>query len=120
MRHSIRWKAGCHHKQMEIKQDITSFIPVSPGRIGLKRLSKMLNVDDRTVKKMILTARLNGEIIASCETGYFIPSTVEELETFYRTQRKRALTTLTSLKAVRAKLKAVKGEGGIVSETEEE
>ena len=92
--------------------EITTFIPESPGRISMKGLSMLTGYDERKVRSLVLAARISGELIGSDTRGYFIPSSVEELEAFYRAARKRALSTLSSLKAVRLKIKAAAVEGG--------
>ena len=79
-------------------------IPHSPGRISMKQLADRIGCDERQVRSYVLAARINGELIGSDTSGYFIPVTDQELIDYYRTARRRAMATLRSLKVVRKRL----------------
>ena len=89
-----------------VKRSIIDFIPLSPDRIGMKNLARTLGESERDTRKRIEEARINGEIIAYDNDGYFIPTEAHQLASYYRMHRKRAMTTLKSLKAVRRALQA--------------
>ena len=90
---------------MENKKSITEFIPSSPGRISMSKLAELLEVSERDVRRIVLSERLNGELIGSDGDGYYIPSTIDELSVYYRLARSRAMTCLKSLKTTRRRLK---------------
>ena len=83
---------------------IRELIPLSPDRISRAELARAYDVTVREIQRMVTNARIHGEIIASDVRGYYIPVEAQELCSFYRVHRTRALTTLRSLKAVRATL----------------
>ena len=85
---------------------IIDFIPESPDRISMKGLSDKIGCHPRDTRKLVLTARKSGEIIAADDRGYFIPVSNAELVSYYRDARQRAITTLVSLEPVRRYLKA--------------
>ena len=89
-----------------VKQELIDFIPVSPERISMSSLARTLGQTERETRKLIATARINGEIIASDDNGYYIPTEAQEIASYYRRHRKRAMTTLRGLKAVRKALQA--------------
>ena len=89
-----------------VKRRITDHIPLSPDRISMRSLALKLGETERETRKHIETARMNGEIIGSDEQGYYIPTNAHEIATYYRRHRKRAMTTLKCLKAVRKSLRA--------------
>lgn len=64
----------------------------------------------RSLQKMIARARLSGEVICSCDSGYFLPNDRSEIEKFYKTTRAKALSTLTILKSARMVLDEVSGQ----------
>ena len=57
-----------------VKQELIDFIPMSPDRIGMKNLADALGETERDTRKRIAEARINGEIIAYDNGGYFIPT----------------------------------------------
>lgn len=69
------------------------------------KLAGVLHVSIRGLSQALLQARLDGSIIASCNQGYYIPETDNELLEYYRAQHKHATTQLRSLKPVRQELK---------------
>lgn len=64
-------------------------------------------VSDRTMRKMIETARQEGLVIANDQDGYgyYIPTTQKELADLYRQNENRALAILSQQKHIRRRLK---------------
>lgn len=84
---------------------LMDYIPSSPGRVSMKDLTDRAGLtDERMTRKLVLAARINGEMICADENGYFSPTTDEEIVAYYRTARARALTTLYALKKTRHRL----------------
>ena len=67
----------------------------------MDELATFFGVEPRDIRREILHLRIRGNIIASSQNGYFIPETRQELYTYYRKTKGRALTTLRSLKRTR-------------------
>lgn len=86
--------------------NIADYIPHSPDRIGMRSLSQIMGEGERKTRKRITEARIAGEIIASDDRGYYIPTDVQEIESYYLRHWKRAITAFRSIKAVRKTLKA--------------
>lgn len=58
---------------------------------------------ERGDKKMIMSTKVDGG-------GYFRPSTLEEMQIYYRQMRKSALSTLAIITAVRHEIKSRGGQ----------
>lgn len=97
------------------RRELIDYIPVSPGRISMASLALALGESERETRKHVTNARIAGEIIASDSEGYYIPTEAAEIAAYYRRHRKRAMTTLRGLKAVR---KALRAAGVDVAEIE--
>ena len=71
-------------------------------------LARLLDVPDREMRKMIEQARQEGwQILNKGDgAGYYLATSLEELERHYRVERSRAIKTLYNLKPIRAVLKA--------------
>lgn len=67
---------------------------------SMRELSRECGVSPREVRKIIENARRDGMIIASSDSGYFIPSCEEELNAFYIRTMYRINTTLDTLRPV--------------------
>ena len=86
---------------------ILSVIPI--GRENAKPMRQVATetgADVRTVRKAIERARIAGEIIASCNSGYFIPDQLPDLRRFYCNHLKRAMTTLATLETTKRVLQS--------------
>lgn len=81
--------------------EIIDLIPFSPGRISCDALAAMLGVSKRVVKQLVLNARMAGAVICSDQSGYYRPTTKEELIRYYSIARRGAMTRLRSLKVIR-------------------
>ena len=60
--------------------------------ISLENLAISTGLPERAVKREVLNARLNGELILSNENGYFMPSDPGEIKSYVR-KRKAYLKT---------------------------
>ena len=69
-----------------------------------RKIASVLETSKRNISQLVLNARLDGYIIASDNDGYYIPETDEELQSYYKMHRKRAVMALASLKAPRKEL----------------
>lgn len=67
---------------------------------SMRELSRECGVSPREVRKIIENARRDGMIIASSDSGYFVPSCEEELNEFYLRTMYRVNTTLDTLRPV--------------------
>lgn len=91
---------------------LLSVLPTGEGNaISGDSLVATLNFSSvRQLQKMIARARLSGEVICSCDNGYFLPENRSEIERFYRTTRRKAVSTLAILKSARMALSATDGQ----------
>lgn len=78
--------------------------------IPMQMLAERLGVDPRSLRAAIARAREAGEIIAGDSAGYYRPADKAELRRYYFAARKRSLSGLKSLKAVRRKLAEFDGQ----------
>lgn len=67
---------------------------------SMRELSRECGVSPREIRKIVENARRDGMIIASSESGYFVPSCEEELNAFYIRTMYRVNTTLDTLRPV--------------------
>lgn len=81
-------------------------IPHSPNRVHMNVLASLWGKSEREARREIESYRMRGTLIASDGGGYFIPTSIEEIAAYYRRHRKRAITTLRSLKETRRFLKS--------------
>ena len=100
--------------QIPRKSQLKNLLALLPeGRsnaIPMQMLAERLGVDPRSLRAAIARAREAGEIIAGDSAGYYIPTDKAELRRYYSTARKRSLSGLKSLKAVRRKLAEFDGQ----------
>ena len=78
--------------------------------IPMRDLADKLDINQRALRAAILQAREAGEIIAGDSAGYYRPADKAELRKYYFAARKRSLSGLKSLKAVRRKLAEIEGQ----------
>lgn len=93
----------------EVLSGIFSFYNNPIPRERLREiLSEMLgrNVSDRMMRKMIETAKNEGMVICNAQDnkGYFLPSTIEELEAQLRSNERRAMAILRQNKVIRREI----------------
>lgn len=69
--------------------------------ISMHELCQKTHMDDRALRKSIVSARLEGAMIIGDVHGYYIFETIEELIKWFQTSYKRAMTTLKYLKHAR-------------------
>lgn len=87
--------------------DIMTYIPMGKeNAIGRQELVYLLNLPDRTVRKMIQDARDRGEIIINAQdgAGYYTSDDEGELKRQYNTNQRRALSILRQQKHIRRRL----------------
>ena len=65
------------------------------------------NITIRQFQKILNSARNEGVIICSDNSGVFLPKSIEELKDFYHINHSRSLNTLKMLKGVKKLLKEV-------------
>ena len=85
---------------------LLALLPVGKEKgVSRKALSEELRIRTRDVSDLVLKARRDNYIIASGNTGYFVPATDGELLEYYLHSRRMAITILTSIKTTRRELK---------------
>lgn len=72
--------------------------------ISMTDLAHVVNIPERSVRLEILQARINGELICSCDQGYFLPESVDDIRE-YVISRKAFLKT--AGKALKPFVKAI-------------
>ena len=88
---------------------------------SMHELARLCSVSCREFRKMVEVARCDGQIIASSDAGYYIPSSEYELKEYYRRTMYRVDTTLATLRPVKDIIDEIMGnleEGVIVNEDE--
>ena len=60
--------------------------------ISMADLSHIVNIPERSLRLEILQARIDGELICSCDRGYFLPESVDDIRE-YVISRKAYLKT---------------------------
>ncbi len=64
----------------EYKSALLDLIPHGEeNAVSMKTLASVLNIECRSVRQMVLDARIKGAVICSSSAGYFQPETHEEL-----------------------------------------
>lgn len=77
---------------------ILAHIPTgADNAVSMKDLARVLGEDQRTVRLQIEKARLDRNIIASTDQGYFIPETESELREYVRRSWARIKTSYATL-----------------------
>ena len=85
--------------------NITDFIPIGKeNATSMTDLAHIANVPERSLRAEILRARINGELICSCDRGYFLPESVDDIKE-YVVSRKAFLKT--AGKALKPFVKAI-------------
>ena len=86
---------------------ISDFISVGrKNAIPLIELSAKTNLSERAVQKEILESRLRGELIISCDEGYYFPEELTDLRE-YVIRRRASMKTAAA--ALRPFINALKG-----------
>lgn len=68
--------------------------------IPMDNLSRILGVSQRETRSIILHCRIAGNVICSCDEGYYIPDSLWELSAHYRRARARINTATLALKPI--------------------
>lgn len=94
-------KADCDRYQFLMEQ-----IPCGKANgISMMQLAIQMNMSERELRKHIHDARCAGYIIASGNTGYYIPENDTELLECHRRLRSMHISGLSALSAIRKQLK---------------
>ena len=73
------------------KHRIMDYIPSGQdSAVSLKALASIFNTGTREIRQMVRNARLDGEIIVCCESGYFRPVYEEDLDRWIRKEEAAA------------------------------
>lgn len=72
--------------------------------IPMGTLSNLLQLSERETRKQVEQCRISGNIICSCDEGYYIPVTIGELFRYYLHVSGRIKTARDSLYAVKERL----------------
>ena len=93
--------------------NICEFIPVGKEHaITREALANRLNLPDRTLRKMIESARKDGALIMNAQdgTGYYRSEDLGELKRQLRRNHNRAMSILVQQKYLRRKIKELEGQ----------
>ena len=84
---------------------LLSLIPVGHmNAISMKSLARLTDSTLQVVRQWVENARLDGMIIASSQSGYYIPVDEEELVDYYVRTKRRLNTTRNTLLPVMKRL----------------
>lgn len=72
-----------------------------------KDLCRTMDISDRRLRRLIREAREHGYVICNNGRGYYLTTDENEMVTFYKTERRRALSILQGLSVLRKHLKAL-------------
>lgn len=87
------------NNRSEKYQALLELIPIGEENgISMRALSHYLGTTPRSTRKLVEGARLEGNIIASGDAGYFIPETVEELRHYVAKARARSRTNFAAIR----------------------
>lgn len=80
---------------------LLSLIPIGQeNAISMKSLARLTDSTLQEVRQWVENARLSGMIIASSQSGYYIPVNEEELVDYYVRTKRRLNTTRNTLTPV--------------------
>ena len=74
--------------------------------VSMSELANICQVPERALQREILQARLNGELIISDESGYYLPEDISDIKN-YVVSRKAYIKTAS--KALAPFIKAIRG-----------
>lgn len=66
--------------------------------ISMADLARITNLQERVLRREILQARANGELICSSDSGYFLPESLDEIRAFVMERKAAIRSTQLSLK----------------------
>lgn len=90
----------------ELYKALFEIIPAgAKNAVSMDALANYYGADTRAVRQLIYNARCAGFVIAGDKHGYYRPDTRQELERYYNTARRRALSGLYALRAAAAALR---------------
>ena len=86
--------------------NITTYIPEGKeNAVTRGQLCSLTGLPDRSVRECIEVARREGVMVVNNGNGYYIATDIADIKRQYKTDRKRALSVLYRLKAMRKILK---------------
>lgn len=85
---------------------LLSLIPIGQeNAISMKSLARLTDSSLQEIRQWVENARLDGMIIASSQSGYYIPVDEEELVDYFLRLTRRAKTTLKTIVPVAHRLR---------------
>lgn len=94
---------------------ITDFIPYGrKNAISMSTLAAILNTDKRTVRALVLSARMRGAPICSTcgeNDGYYMPRDISEAQIYLHQQKARVKSSNAALRGIK---EYIKRNGGLV------
>lgn len=96
-----------------------TYIPMGKeNAIGRQELVYLLNLPDRTVRKLIQEARDRGELILNDQSGagYYTSDDEGELKRQFNTNRNRALSILRQQRHIRRRLREIEQKDQVTLE----
>lgn len=91
----------------DYKELVKSHLPTDKDNaVSMRSLAILCGITERDIRHVIHALRNEGEYICAGVRGYWITEDPDELQRYYKTARRRALSTLASLKPMRQRLKA--------------
>lgn len=87
------------------KYNILDFIPFGQeNAVPMSELAHRMNSSERTARKLVFNARINGDVICSTcygdrSDGYYRPVSAEEAFPYVRMQRERIASAVAALRS---------------------
>ena len=98
-------------KQVGKPAAIESLIPIGEeNAIHAKELSALLNCTERELRMIVATARNNGKLICSSNSGYYRPSCKREIQDYVRTMQAHATSVFKTLQGAKKELEKMEGQ----------
>ncbi len=83
----------------------------SKNAVPMHALAAQLGIADRTLRRMVFEARIEGIPILANSGGYYLPNCdMSEIREYEQTARKRALSALKTAKSAKAHCRQVPGK----------
>ena len=90
----------------EIRNHLISSIPEgAENAISMKNLAKRLDIGQRELRRLVMIARIEGNIILSNDDGYFTSHDRKDIRRYYQRIQNRQRSTAEALSAIRRELK---------------
>ena len=66
--------------------------------ISMADLAEVMKIPERSLRLEILQARINGDLICSCDRGYFLPESVDDIREYVISRKAYLKTARNALK----------------------